>query len=150
MKHNPRSCRDPLVDCKDQDVQCEVLGWDRDHILRVPLPDNIAVDSSPPPSSLVATLIMGAWVDFHYLVLSTNLDGLRFIVGPGISAGFIIITHLPFTQYDTSVGSLQSCTVQPIKVQAFRHALSHTPDIYTILNQRMHGLHCKLPFWQIF
>ncbi len=114
MKHNPRSCHDPLVDCKDQDVQCEVLGWDRDHIPRVPLPDNIAVGSNPHYSSLVATLVVGGWVDFHYLVLSTNLYGLRLIVGPGISAGFIIITQLPFTQYDTSVGSLQYCTVQPI------------------------------------
>ncbi|MCP3663406.1 MAG: hypothetical protein GY696_13080 [Gammaproteobacteria bacterium] len=133
MKHNPRSRRDPLVDCKEQDVQCEVLGWDRDHIPRVPLPDNIAVGSSPPRSSLVATLIVGGWVDFHYLVQSTDLDGLRFIVGPGISAGFIIITHLAFTQYNTSVGSLQYCTVQPISTGA-QTCQTYTQPYFTHLH----------------
>ncbi len=97
MKHNRRSRHYPLVHCNDQDVQCEVLGWDRDHIPRVPQPDDIAVGGNPRRSSFVAALIMGAWVDFHYLVLSTNRDGLRFIAGPGISAGFIIIIHLPLT-----------------------------------------------------
>ncbi len=59
---------------------------------------NVAQYIRPLPRWYVDILIVGAWVDFHYLVMSTNLDGLRFIVGPGISAGFIIIT---FTQYNT-------------------------------------------------
>ncbi|MCP3661162.1 MAG: hypothetical protein GY696_01495 [Gammaproteobacteria bacterium] len=126
MKHNRRSRHYPLVHCYDQDVQCEVLGWDRrDHIPRVPLPDDIAVDGNPRRSSLAAALIVGVWVDFHYLVQATNLDGLRFIAGPGISAGFIIIIHLPLThiKYICRKFAVFYCTAHGRTVEKLRRCL---------------------------